>query len=434
MKGVRRAALASGLIGASLAAMTFASRLPAALGFIQPRRPAFFLFETADALLAVPSYRTLFTVIVTACLLIGTALTLVELYERREEKIFQTVAGLFLAYITFEIYLEISQLIWFPYGCLNPFEPCLNFVVFSALTYLALTLRGDPLWLWFMLNVVLAVLSFYHHDAWTDFESRYSSPKNESVYIVLIEHEGKPDHLTYPIPGKPTDENLHLLEPFSTRASVHRLPALRSLYEGHSRLMNPDALRRGLLLGVSLQDPLARALLLEHALSAPPSDAVRAALGALADEKVHRIGPMGAARLAQAYARQGDRAQAEVWARKASPAIPAGLLVLPEGGALKPGRIAGRVDGPVAKVALYRRADPAAPQGLDAAALVAAAEPVKGRFVFEGLAEGRYYLAFRLAPDAPRGEVLVRGHRGDIRLDARRTSVDLPPLSVKATP
>jgi hypothetical protein len=433
VKPGRRAALAATLAGASLAAMTFASRLPAGLDFISPRRFGFALYEAAAAFLAVPANRTAFTLVVTAGLLAGTALALTVLHRRRDEGYRQAVAASFLAYLSFEIYLEVSQLVWFPYGCLNPFEIFFNLVVFTALTYFALTARGDSLLVWFGANSVFALLAFFYYDAWTSFDRLYAAPSKDSVFVVLVEHEGRPDRLVYPIPGKPADAALDQIERYSTRPSVHRLPALRSLYEGWARAQDPESLRRALLRGVSAGDPLARVLLLEHALSAPPSDAVRAALGALADERVHRVGPMGAARLAQAYARQGDRAQAAVWVKKASPAIPEGLIALPEAAAVTR-RISGRVEGPVARVGLYRRPDAAAPQGLDASALVAAAAPEGGRFSFAAPAGGRYYLALRLSPDAPRGEVLVRGHRGDIRLDARRTSVDLPPLSVKVTP
>ena len=87
-------------------------------------------------------------------------------------------------------------------------------------------------------------------------------------------------------------------------------------------------------------------------------------------------------------------------------------------------------DGRPLKVALYRKPDPAAPYLLDAAGLVASAEPdAKGRFSFSGLAAGRYYLALAFA--VPEGELRVAGHRGDLTLDARRPALDLPPLTVK---
>jgi hypothetical protein len=112
-------------------------------------------------------------------------------------------------------------------------------------------------------------------------------------------------------------------------------------------------------------------------------------------------------------------------------------LSAPSGGALKPGRISGtlRAASP-ARVALYLKPDPAAPYLLDAAGFVAAAAPdARGRFSFSGLTAGRYYLAVAFpAGDGPRGEISVSGSRGDLILDARRPSLDLPPLTIKAAP
>lgn len=142
---------------------------------------------------------------------------------------------------------------------------------------------------------------------------------------------------------------------------------------------------------------------------------------------------LSAARIARAYAHLGEAASARAWAAKA--AIPAGLLGLDGGGALKPGRVAGTMKGlPTLRAALYRRPDAVAPYLLDASGFVAAADPdAKGRFAFEGLPAGRYYLAFAFPadPEGLRGDVVVSGHRGDIILDARRRAVDLPAIVLR---
>lgn len=190
------------------------------------------------------------------------------------------------------------------------------------------------------------------------------------------------------------------------------------------------------MLGAKHNDDLARSLLLEHLSAVPPSPEALGALGALADETAHRIGAIGAARIALAYAHLGDAAQAALWAERGAGrprGVPAGLLDLSGGGALKPGRISGRLNGlkPL-KIALYRKIDPGAPYLLDAAGLVASTESgAEGRFTFSGLTAGRYYLAFAFSrTDAARGEIRVSGQRGDLVLSARKTSLDIPALTI----
>ncbi|MBI2789692.1 MAG: hypothetical protein HYX59_13515 [Elusimicrobia bacterium] len=248
------------------------------------------------------------------------------------------------------------------------------------------------------------------------------------MFVVLTEEEGRPGQTAYDLPIAPAPR---------PPSGAGRLESLRALYERQAKLMDPVGLRSALMLGVKHGDDLARTLLLAHLSAAPPSPEALGALGALADETAHRIGAMGASRIALAYAHLGDAAQASVWARRGEAAprgIPAGLLDLTGGGALKPGRVSGRLVGlkPL-KVALYRRPDPAAPYLLDAAGLVASTEPdAQGRFSFSGLAAGRYYLAFAFA--VPEGELRVAGHRGDLTLDAKRPALDLPALTVKPAP
>ena len=102
--------------------------------------------------------------------------------------------------------------------------------------------------------------------------------------------------------------------------------------------------------------------------------------------------------------------------------IAPGLLGAAEGGALKPGRVSGTLRAPRrARVALYLKPDPAAPYRLDAAGFVTAADPD---------AKGRFAVAFSDGNGS--GEKLsVSGNRGDLILDARTPSLDIPPLSIK---
>lgn len=439
---VRRAVAPALGAGAALTAMLFASRLPVTLDFILPRRAGWALFALAHEGLSRPGPRAAFTA--AASLLLAAALgRFVWLAGAAARGRKWTPAGFLgrgfgLALVvlllrwSFSIWLEVSQKVWFPFGSLNLLEPLANLLVCPLVAFAAMAAALDALGPrpatarillpWAAANALAACLAFAAYGAWAPAAAPAESRR---LFVVLTEEEGRPGRAAYDLPVS--------AEPEVPRTGVGRLPALRALYERRAKLMDPAGLRSALMLGVKHGDDLARSLLLEHLSAAPPSPEAIGALGALADETAHRIGPMGASRLALAYARLGDAAQAAVWAKRgeAGPrGIPAGLLDLSGGGALKPGRISGRIEGrrPL-RVALYRKADPAAPYLLDAAGLVASAEPdARGRFSFVGLAAGRYYLA--LAFEVPDGELRVSGHRGDLTLDARRASRDLPPLTV----
>jgi len=423
--------------------MIFASRLPATLDFILPRRAGWALFSLAHEALSRPGPRRAFTAAVSLLLLGAVArfawLAVSALRGRKWTAALFLGRGFVLALIvlllrwSFSVWFEVAQKVWFPFGALNPLEPLANLVFCSLVAYAAmaaalacLSPRPAPLRTlagWAAANALAAAAALVLCGAWRPSAS--SAVESRRLFVVLTEEEGRPGQAAYDLPIAPAPR---------PPSGAGRLESLRALYERQAKLMDPAGLRSALILGVKHGDDLARALLLEHLSAAPPSPEALGALGALADETAHRVGSMGASRIALAYAHLGDAAQAALWARRGEAAprgIPAGLLDLSGGGALKPGRISGRLEGPrPLKVALYRKSDPAAPYLLDAAGLVASAEPdAAGRFSFSGLAAGRYYLAFAFA--VPEREIRVAGHRGDLTLDARRPALDLPALTVK---
>lgn len=428
--------------GAALAAMLFASRLPITLDFILPRRAGWPLFSVAHEALSRPGPRAAFTATISLLLLGSLALFLWLLAAAARGRRWSgrdfLARGLLVALVllltrwSFAVWLEVSQKVWFPYGSLNALEPAANLLVCALIAFCAMaaaraSLRLGPpptrlLLGWTGANALAAFAAFSLYGAWSPDPA---SAQSRRLFVVLTEEEGRPGQAAYDLPVS--------AERDVAKAGVRRLESLRALYERRAKLMDPAGLRSALMLGVRYHDDLARSLLLDHLAAAPPSPGALGALGALADETAHRIGPMGASRIALAYARLGDAAQAAVWARRASEGprgIPAGLLDLSGGGALAPGRVSGRIEGlkPL-RIALYRKTDPAAPYLLDAAALVAATEPdARGRFSFTGLPAGRYYLAF--AFEVQGRELRVRGHLGDLTLDARRSAVELPPLSI----
>ena len=423
--------------------MLFASRLPVTLDFILPRRAGWPLFVLAHEALARPGLRHTFSVMVAllfAGALVRFAFLIGGAVRGRKWTPAQFLArGFLLALIvlllrwSFAIWFEVSQKVWFPFGSMNIAEPFANLfscslILFCAMAAALAVLSPRPpaasraLLPWAAANGLAALLAFSLYGAWS---SPLQLAGERRLFVVLIEEEGRPGQVAYDLPIS--------AERGLPKPGVGRLESLRALYEVQAKLMDPAGLRHALMLGVKANDDLARTLLLEHLSAAPPSPEALGALGALADETAHRIGAVGCSRIALAYAHLGDSAQAAVWAKRGSGAprgIPAGLLDLSGGGALKPGRISGRLEGLLPlKVALYRKTDPGAPYLLDAAGLVASTEPdAKGRFSFQGLTTGRYYLAFAFpAGGSPR----VSGHRGDLQLDARKTSLELPALRIK---
>lgn len=441
MSEARRCALPALGAGAALSAMLFASRLPVTLDFILPRRAGWPLFAFGFEALSRPSGRAVFTLIV--CLLFVAALArfgwlVASAMRGRSWSARDFFArGLYLALVvfllrwSFTIWLEMSQKVWFPYGSLNALEPLANLLVSSAIVWAAMAsalaclspkrTEYRIMWTWSGVNVLACLLAVFEYGAW------FPNPTPETgrrLFVVLIEEEGRPGQAAYDLPLKAAR---------TPSPGVARLEGLRELYETRAKLMDPAGLRSALMLGVKHGDELARTLLLDHLGAAPPSPEALGALGALADETAHRVGAIGASRIALAYAHLGDAAQASLWAKRGEGrprGIPAGLLDLSGGGALKPGRISGKIAGvrPL-KIALYRKSDPMAPYLLDAGALTASTEPdARGGFSFTGLRAGRYYLAF--AFEAPADAVRVSGYRGDLVLDAKRTAADAGTLSI----
>ena len=428
---------------AALSAMLFASRLPVTLDFILPRRAGWPLFVLAYEALERPGSRQTFSVVVGLLLsgaLVRFAWLIGVTVRGRKWTPSQFLArGFVLALIvlllrwSFSIWFEVSQKVWFPFGSLNVVEPFAHFIACALILFCAMTaalavLSPRPpsaprvLLPWAAANAIAALLAFSLYGAWA---APLQSVNERRLFVVLTEEEGRPGQVAYDLPIA-SERGL-------VKSGVRRLESLRALYELQAKLMDPAGLRQALMLGVKDNDDLARTLLLEHLSAAPPSPEALGALGALADETAHRIGAIGCSRIALAYAHLGDSAQAAVWAKRASEAprgIPAGLLDLSGGGALKPGRISGKLEGLMPlKISLYRKTDPGAPYLLDAAGLVASTQPdSKGRFSFPGLAAGRYYLAFAFSAGvSPR----VSGHRGDLLLDVRKTSLDIPALRIK---
>jgi hypothetical protein len=461
----RRAVLPAACAGGALTAMLFASRLPLTLDFILPRRAGWPLFLRASESLSRPVPRALFTALIV--LLAGAAaarfLYLAAAVARGRKwsarkfltRGFVLALVVALARWSCSVWLEVSQKVWFPFGSLNVLEPLANLLFFCALAFAAMAsalaaLKALPpspprlLVPWAAANALAALLAASFYGAWSPSRAPALAGAgapggSRFLYVVLTEEGGKPGRIAYDLPAPPEDGALERAEAGLAKAGTDRLDELRALYEARAKLMDPKGLRRALMLGVKYGDDLARSLLLEHLSAAPPSPEALSALGALADETAHRVGPLGAARIARAYAHLGDAAQASIWARRGADGprgIPAGLIDLTGGGALAPGRISGRVNGlKPYRIALYRKTDPSAPYLLDAAALVASAEPgADGRFAFSAMTAGRYYLAFAfLQPATPLGELAVSGHRGDVELDARRKYADLA-LTVKRVP
>lgn len=442
MNAARRCALPALGAGAALTAMLFASRLPATLDFILPRRSGWTLFVFGFELLSRPAPRALFTAAVTLALvaalgrfgfLLGSAMR-ARSWSAKDflSRGFRLALVLLLARWSFSIWFEASQKAWFPYGSLNVLEPLANFIFCSAVLWAAAAAALDAvapkgsrkiLVSWSALNALAAFLAFAAYGAWNP---PAETEAGRRLFVVLTEEEGRPGQAAYDLPVKAE-------RPLGT--GVDLLPSLRALYEFRAKAMDPAGLRGALMLGVKHGDELARVLLLAHLNAAPPTPQALGALGALADETAHRIGANGASRIALTYAHLGDAAQAAVWAARAEKAprgIPAGLLDLTGGGALKPGRVAGRIEGVLpARIGLYRKSDAAAPYLLDAGALSAStALDAKGRFSFEGLSAGRYYLAFAFEP---REAVNVSGHRGDLVLDAKRAAVEAGPFTIRAS-
>ncbi len=446
--------MAPALLGAAaLTAALFVARLPPGPDFILPRRGGYGLYQAAWALLASPAARTAFSALVSLAAAAAVVLFLRRAWaaaKGRKPRGAAAWAGLaagpafafVLAWRVWSSGQDLIQLVWFPWEALDAREP---FVVF-ALTAAVLGAASAAATAWLagrrpaatrlLLALVAAdILGLVAARAYGVGETASARDVSRTAYVALTTGPDGPEREVYVLsPGAfGTDPRPALHRVLAARRSARTIPALRELYRAEAMRWDEEGLRRALLLGAALGDGLARSVLLSHLEAVRPSSGALAALGALADEDAYRVGPLGAARIARAYAHLGERERAQAWAQKAS--IPAGLLGLDGGGALNPGRVSGSVKGPPAlRVALYRRPDAAAPYLLDAGGFVAAVEPdARGRFAFTGLAAGRYFLAvaFPAGAEGLKADVTVSGHRGDIVLDAKTQAVERPLVTLR---
>jgi hypothetical protein len=436
---------------AALAAMLFASRLPPGPGFLLPRRGGYALYEAAWGFFATPSGRGVFSALIALALLLCAAVLLLSFRRAHPKRWpagwvakFGLAAGPlfagFLAAKALEHVLDLITLVWFPFGSMDAREPLALFAL-AALVLVPAAAAGRAWIAGKRRRATILLLGLAALDVGglllgaakgVGRELPIPAETGRTLYVVLTQGPRGPDRLVYSLKpdvfgGADPCPGLRALASGPTDARV--LPALRALYEQEEKRWDLAGLREALLLGASRDDMLAVSLLLSHAAAAAPSIELRAALVALSDERVWRVGPLAAAELSRAYRHQGDEAAAKAWSAKSG--VAPGLLAQDEDAALKKGRISGtlRAPSPI-RVALYRRSDPDAPYLLDASGLVASTEPdAKGRFGFAGLTGGRYYLAFSLPADDRRGEVQVSGNHGDLLLTPKRPSLTLPALA-----
>lgn len=446
---------------AALAAMLFASRLPAGPEFLLPRRGGYALYRAAWALFAARGGRAAFSALIALVLLAcaaALALSLRRALPKRLSATWTERAGLLLGPLFAVVLagrliahaLDLISLVWFPYASMDVREPLAVF----ALGALALVPAAAAARAWAAGRRRQATILFAALIALDIGAELFGAAKGvgrpldlpvargKTLYVVLTQGPRGPDRDVYalaPDVFADPDPRPVLRALASGPRDARVLPGLRALYEEEEKRWDTAGLRDALLLGASRGDVLAASLLLSHLAAVPPSPEARSALGRLADEGSWRIGPLAAAELSRAYDHMGDAAAASRWAEKAggSRGVAPGLLGSTAEGAPISGRISGTLSAPYrARVALYRRDDPEAPYLLGADGLAASAEPdEKGRFSFSGLTGGRYYLAVaESAGDGPQGEVVVSGSRGDLILSAGRPSLDLPPLALKLSP
>lgn len=450
------AALAAAAAAVTAAAMTFVSRLPPGPEFILPRRGGFPLFRAGWAAAATPGRRGAFSVLCAAALF-SAAAAFVRSSFRAVARRPATASGwaalaagpVFVALIaarSMSAALDLLQLAWFPYGGMDAREPFAAAALFAAVAVPAAL--GAREWLAGRrrraLGAVGALSALLVAASWLGAASGVGAPPPDAgggrtLFVVLGEDAKGPARTVYSL-APDAFAGAAARERMSADAAgagpARALPALRALYEETAKAGDLEGLRSALLLGAARRDPLAPSLLLAHLSVAIPSAPARAAWAFLADETRWRVGGVGAAALARTGAHLGI-ADAARWAERAQadggPA--AGLLVSAEPAAR--GKVSGLLKSPrPCKVLLYAKQDPAAPYFLDAAGLVASAVPdERGRFAFSGLPLGRYYLALSVPDPADRGgEPSVSGARGDLVLDARRTNLELPPLTLSLSP
>ncbi|MFI5350098.1 MAG: hypothetical protein ACHQ2Z_11175 [Elusimicrobiota bacterium] len=446
---------------AALAAMLFASRLPPGPEFLLPRRGGYALYRAAWDLFGAHGGRESFSALIALVLLACAAALALSLKRAMPKHLPATWTGragllpgpVFAAFLAARLVshvLDSVQLVWFPYGSMNLREPLATFAL-GAIVFAAAAAAARA---WVAgrrrrASTVLAALvaldvatSLFGAAKGVGRALDLPAARGKTLYVVLTEGPRGPDRDVYALsPDVFVDPDpraaLHAIA--SGPRDARMLPALRALYEEAEKRWDLPGLRDALLLGASRGDLLAASLLLSHLAAVPRSPEALAALGSLSNENYWRIGPLAAAEISRAYAHLGNADEARRWAEKSDG--PRGIapgLLLPAGAETRlSGRISGTLNAPYrARVALYVKADAEAPYLLDAAGLVAAAEPdAKGRFTFNGLPAGRYYLAIaQSAGEGAAPEISVSGSRGDIVLGAERPAINLPLLTLKLGP
>lgn len=264
-----------------------------------------------------------------------------------------------------------------------------------------------------------------------------SEPRSELTLFILGEKDKKPEVQRHDVPlgvsgrADMSSYSVDSLLSHGRRDGVFSMACLRLAAEGALMNLDEEALRAALFAAAG-KDPLAWLLLAEHLASAPRDSEATDMLASLSDEAAYLIGPLGAARLAAAYAGL-DAAKAAYWTRRASEGpggLPEGLASVTETVLPKPSQVQGTVRGPAGvRVAIFRRRDELEAPILSPGGLAASAVPdPEGRFSFSGLPAGEYFLALSV-PGKTASK--VEGHRGMISLSAQRLSVTLPPLTLR---
>jgi hypothetical protein len=466
------AALPAALAALGLGAFAWIDRLPAAADYVVPRHPGWGLFSLGLAAARGPAGRVLTGA---AFLLLAAALfflargfwrALGTPEERRRlwsaRGLLASAAGVVVlagaARLASAVWFDLLFNSWFAPGSADLREPILSglgalWVVFwlgAALSFLGRSLAGEGkaalarcagcAAVFLAPALVLYVWAAAVCDARAASLSQAAGiprdPSGRESLLVLTTGRGGTGFEVYDVPvGMPgaadlSGESLQALEGYLARRprSVYRQQAERLLWEGYSRSQDVGRLRQSLLASARGGDALAWLVLADHLSSAPPDALAAGLLDELCDERRWRIGGRAALLLAAAYAHLGRPEQAGEWRRRGAAALdmpPELAPGLPQGGALRPGEVRGTLRGPRgARAALYARQGPQEPYALSPNRLVAStACDGRGRFRFGGLSAGDYYLVFAFPPGALPARhqaMVVRGHRGDIRLSARQ--------------
>jgi hypothetical protein len=470
-------ALPAALAALGLALFTWIDRLPAAADYVVPRHPGWGFFSLGLAAARGPGGRVLTAA---ALLLLAAALLFLArsfwrgLGSAEQRRRLWTARGILAlaagvavlaagARLASAVWFDLLFNSWFAPGSVDLREPILAglgalWVVFwlgAALSFLARRLTGGRqaalvscagcAAAFAVPALALYIWAAVACDARAASLARAAGiprdPAGREILLVLTTGRAGAGFEVYDVPvGMPgaadlSDASLQALEAYLARRprSVHRQQAERLLWEGYSRRQDVGRLRQSLLASSRGGDALAWLVLADHLSSAPPDALAAGLLDDLADERRWRIGGRAALLLAAAYAHLGRPERADGWGRRGAAALGMPPELLPPaapGGALRPGAVSVAVRGPrPARAALYARQSPQEPYALSPNRLVAsAAADGQGRFRFKGLSAGDYYLVFSFKPGALPARhqaMVVRGHRGDIRLSKDRPAAGI---------